>query len=427
MKTASLRWQTSPLARRLIALCTVALALAVATRRAEMLALGVPALLALVVGGASPPQRRIEVSATVAPGRCFEGESVHLAITVSADGPVPELSAELALAAGLELREGAIAATVDDAAEVVVDLAVTPVRWGRWSPGVVSVAARDTYRLRSAALAVTLDTDLMVFPRPARSRATSIPSSLPYGIGDHPSRRPASGIEFAGIRRYVPGDAARRINWPVSTRLGTLHVTTHAAERPVEVVVAVDAFSDVGPAGRSSLDLAVRGATGLASSYLRQRDRVGLVVLGGRLQWLTTGIGERQFYRVIEAVMAVRRDSSYLQPELAVVPRAALPPSALVVLFSPLLDDRTIEATRDLRQRGTQVAVLDVLTVDPPEVGPGRRSQLTLRLWRLEREAMRVRLADIGIEVRRWDGDGPVEAPLARRSAPRAAGRGGAW
>lgn len=414
MKAATLHWQPAPLARELIALSTVGLALALLTRRAELLALAAPALLALVAGGRRVPARRVAVSATVEPRRCFEGEPVRLRVTVSAGEPVGELSAELALTAGLEAPAKARRAVADDAQEAVLDVVLTPTRWGRWSPGVLTVAAREAHRLRSATCRVVLDTDFVVFPRPARSRAPAVPSSLRYGVGDHASRQLASGIEFAGIRRYVPGDSARRINWPVSTRMGTLHVTTHAAERPVDVVVAVDAFTDVGPAGRSSLDLAVRGATGLASAYLRQRDRVGLVVLGGRLQWLTPGNGERQFYRVIEAVMAVRRDASYLQPEVAYVPRAALPPSALIVVFSALLDDRTLEVIRDLRQRGARVAVLDVLTVDPPDVGPGRRSQLALRLWRLEREAMRYRLADLGIGVRSWGGEGPVDPPPIR-------------
>ncbi len=426
MRTASLRWQPAPLARQLIALSTVGLALALATRRAELVALAAPALLALVAGSRAVPARRVEVSATVEPRRCFEGEPVHLRVTVSVDAPVGELSAELALTCGLEVPARARRAVADEAEAAVLEVVFTPTRWGRWSPGVVTVAGREAHRLRSAAVVVGLDTDILVFPRPARSRAAAVPSNLPYGVGDHASRQSASGIEFAGIRRYVAGDPVRRINWPVSTRLGSLHVTTHAAERPVEVVVALDAFTDVGPAGRSSLDLAVRGATGLASTYLRQRDRVGLVVLGGRLQWLTPGIGERQFYRVIEAVMAVRRDSSFLQPQVAHVPRAALPPSALVVVFSALLDDRILEMIRDLRQRGAQVAVVDVLTVEPPDVGTGRRSQLALRLWRLEREAMRYRLADLGIGVRRWDGDGPVDPPAARRPAGGTRIRGGA-
>jgi uncharacterized protein (DUF58 family) len=406
--SAALHWQPSPLARQLVVLTTFGLAVALATRRAELLPLAAPALVALCVGGRGAPPRAVEVRASAAPPRCFEGEAVQLGVTVRASGMVEELVASLALTAGLQASPDDLRVGADNAAEVALEVAVTPARWGRWSPGAVTVRARSAQRLRAASVTLPLDLDVVVFPRPAVARPVTPPRSLPYGIGDHASRQPASGIEFAGIRRYVAGDAARRINWPVSTRRGALHVTTFAAERPVDVVVMIDAFSDVGPAGRSSLDLAVRGATGLASAALRQRDRVGLVILGGRLQWLTPSLGERQFYRVIEAVMAVRRDRSYLQPDLAHVPRAALPPAAAVVVFSPLLDDRALEVVRDLRERGAQVSVVDVLTVEPPDVGRGRRAQLALRLWRLEREAMRFILADIGIAVRAWDGEGPV-------------------
>lgn len=425
MTSAQLRWTLSPLARQLVLLATFALAAALATRRAELLPIGVPALVALVIGGRGGPAVTVTVNASAAPLRCFEGESVELRVIIRASGPVEELRGVLTLTPGLQ-PASTLSATADDAAEVEVESVVIPARWGRWSPGVVTVHARTGQRMLGATAAVPLDADLSVFPRPAAARAGATPRSLPYGIGDHASREPASGIEFAGIRRYVPGDAARRINWPVSTRRGSLHVTTYAAERPADVVVVVDALSDVGPAGDSSLDLAVRGAAGLARAYLRQRDRVGLVVLGGRLQWLTPSLGERQFYRVIEAVMAVRRDSSFLQPDVAHVPRAALPPSASVVVFSPLLDDRSLEVIRDLRQRGAGVTVLDVLTVEPPDVGSGRRAELALRLWRLEREALAFALTDLGIAVRKWDGAGPVDPPGHRRPALRAPLRGAA-
>ena len=51
------------------------------------------------------------------------------------------------------------------------------------------------------------------------------------------------------------------------------------------------------------------------------------------------------------------------------LPRAALPPGALIVVFSPLLDPRLIEALRDLRERGFSVLVVDVLNAEPAHDG----------------------------------------------------------
>ena len=87
-------------------------------------------------------------------------------------------------------------------------------------------------------------------------------SRLPNRLGEHAARVPGEGTEFAGVREYVPGDRQRAINWPASTRLGRLQVNTFAAERSQDIVLVVDATSDVGPPGprRSTWGCAARRA-----------------------------------------------------------------------------------------------------------------------------------------------------------------------
>ena len=84
----------------------------------------------------------------------------------------------------------------------------------------------------------------------------------------------------------------------------------YAAERAFDLVLVLDTAVDAGEPGRSSLDLTVRAATGLAQTYLRSHDRVGLVTFGGPLRWLAPATGPRQLYRVTEALMSVRPDGS---------------------------------------------------------------------------------------------------------------------
>jgi len=57
-----------------------------------------------------------------------------------------------------------------------------------------------------------------------------------------------------------------------------------------------------------------------------------------------------------------------------------------------------------------------VLTIGPPDVGAGRMAAAALRLWRLEREAMRYVLADLGIVITPWDGSGPIDLSALRPS-----------
>src|SRR6185369_40359 len=114
-------------------------------------------------------------------------------------------------------------------------------------------------------------------------------------------------LEFAGIREYRPGDSVRRVNWRLSTRRTELHVTEMHPERSTDVVILLDAFTDVMTSPRlSSLAAAVRGANGLADVYLKRRDRVGLISLGAATRWLVPALGLRQAYAVVEALLDAR-------------------------------------------------------------------------------------------------------------------------
>jgi uncharacterized protein (DUF58 family) len=82
------------------------------------------------------------------------------------------------------------------------------------------------------------------------------------------------------------------------------------------------------------------------------------------------------------------------------------------VVFSPLLDQRFVEALRDMRERGFSLLVVDVLNTEPPA---RRRTEdrLARRLWRMEQEAIRFSLRELGIPVVHWDGEQPLDLPLA--------------
>ena len=99
------------------------------------------------------------------------------------------------------------------------------------------------------------------------------------------------------------------------------------------------------------------------------------------------------------------------------LPRAALPPGALVVVFSPLLDQRFVEALRDMRERGFTMLVIDVLNAEPPARRrvPSRAStdRMARRIWRMEQEAIRFSLRELGVPVVHWDGEESLDLPLA--------------
>ena len=148
-----------------------------------------------------------------------------------------------------------------------------------------------------------------------------------------------------------------------------------------------------------------RGAAQVVQSALRNGDRAGIVVLGGRRpRWLGADIGRRQFYRVLDAVLGV--GSGFETTTGTLAPPAAVPPGAIVVGFSTLLDTEFALALIDLRKRGHVVVAVDVLEGAPFE---DEQDPLVARMWALQRSAMYRDMGAIGVDVVSWWGESTLD------------------
>ena len=411
-------WRSSRHARRLLTLGLFSVFVATVARRPEFAGVAAPALLLLAAGRVQRRPPRITVRARPSSRRGFEGELMALDVGVEGQD---DCTVRWRMHPGPEI--GPVGATAADGQQA--RFTFTPERWGRRHIGTMEVVLRDRWRLAEGHATMTLPR-LDCYPAPAQQRTKVVLRRLPNRLGEHPARTSGEGIEFFGVREYVPGDRQRSINWPASTRRGRLQVNTFAAERSQDVVLLVDATSDVGVPGTSALDLALRGAAAAARAYADARDRVGVITYQwGGASWLVPGLGRRQVYRIIDSMLASdagwARGASFRR-----LPRAALPPGALVVVFSPLLDQRFVEALRDMRERGFSMLVVDVLNAEPParhrmpsRGGLGGSSprastdRMARRIWRMEQEAIRFSLRELGVPVVHWDGVQSLDLPLA--------------
>jgi uncharacterized protein (DUF58 family) len=398
-------WRPSRHARRLLTLAAASLLLGLLTRNPALAAVAGPPL--LLLGGARLGGRarrtglagiRVGLTST----RIYEGEPAAVDVSVTGDG-----DARWLFEPGRGIDPGSAVSVNGAAARFTFEVP----RWGKRPVGTVTLSVHDRWRLSEGRVTLTLPS-VDCYPSPAVQRTEVVLSRLPNRLGEHRARVAGDGTEFNGIREFVPGDRQRAINWPASTRRGRLQVNTFAAERSQDVVLLVDATSDVGEPGQSALDLGLRGAAGAARAYLNARDRVGVITYQwGGARWLAPSLGRRQAYKVIDVLLAA--DTGYARGAVfSRLPRAALPPGSLVVAFSPLLDGRFVEALRDMRERGFPLIVVDVLNAGPP----ARRlfaDAAAGKIWRMEQQSIRFSLRELGIPVLPWDGTAPLDIPLA--------------
>ena len=152
---------------------------------------------------------------------------------------------------------------------------------------------------------------------------------------------------------------------------------------------------------------------------------MGLIEYGWVLRWVRPGSGRAQLERLLDALLAAEVFFSYVTQDLALVPPRVLPPQALVVGLSPMLDPRFVKALGDLAARGFDVVLLTVspIEVTRETVALSPVDELACRLWYLERQGELADLRAQGLRVLEWRPDQPLE--LALEGAGRHWGRRG--
>ena len=386
---AVLRWRAAPLTRAIATCVGVALAVAVIGSRWQLIAFVAPMLGVLASIGWQRRPAAVSVHGGPATARCFENEAMQMHAELT--GEVTGATLELVAVPGLQTET-----VTADGRHVTVSASAQ--RWGRYPLRVrVRVPAAGGL-LRGTAIVDAAD--LFVFPV-APPQPTGIPrTELPDRLGTHLTRHIGPGVEFADIRPYLPGDQLRTVNWAVSARRGSLHVTERLTDRAADVVVLVDMSAQPAGPATASTERALRGATQVVQTALRNGDRAGIVGLGGRKpRWLGADIGRRQFYRVLDAALGV--GSEYQDTAGTLAPRAAVPPGAVVIAFSTLLDTGFALALIDLCKRGHTVVAVDVLEGWP---FADDNDPILQRMWGLQRSSMYRDMVVIGVDVVPWPG-----------------------
>jgi uncharacterized protein (DUF58 family) len=385
-----------------------------ALRRPGLIGLAAPFALWLVVGLVSAREPALEAAVTADRDRAVEGEEVEVAVRLAAATTVERLELWLRTHPNLDPVDGTGGRVLRLAAgeEATVRLRLRCGRWGAYRLGEVQVRCHDRFGLLAFDQAVAAGLPLKVYPSPQVLRELLRPMHAQRQVGDQRTRLAGEGVEFAEIRPLLPGDPIRHVNWRASARRGELQVNRHHPERNTDVVLLLDTFAETADERGSTLDLVVRAAASLAGRYLASRDRVGLVGFGGYLTWLYPASGRTQLWRILDVLLDTRVVTSYADKTIQVVPLRMLPPGAIVIAITPLLDERGIRALGDLRRRGFEVAILAVSPAALARPSPGEVGELAWRLWHLERDALRIRYQRLGVPVAEWRPDEPLEIPI---------------
>jgi uncharacterized protein (DUF58 family) len=402
------------------ALAAFGLLAALIAHRPELAIASAPFWLVLVLSLSTARDPNIRVTVELRRERALEGEDVTAEVNVRSETPIEYVELFLSLPPGLE-----VAATTPDPigfglreGERELEFRIRCERWGGYVIGDTYVRARDRFGIFQFEQHTKAGIPLKVYPREESLLFALRPRETQVFAGNQVSRVKAEGIEFADLRPFAYGDRVRRVNWRASARRRELWVNEHHPERNTDVVLFLDTFVEARRADASTIDQAVRAAASLTSQYLGQRDRVALVSFGGVLRWFLPGSGLVQRYRIVDALLDTEIIENYAWKDIDIIPPGTLPPQALVVALTPLLDERAVAALLNLRARGFDLAVVEISPVPFAPPGPGGElDQIAHRLWQMGREALRARFLEVGVSVVEWPEDAPIARALEEASS----------
>ena len=429
------RWRATASLGRAALVATAAATFAVLLGDPVLVVLAGPLALCAALGFVHTTRSRPRLDVVLDHSVLHEGQGTTSRLQVTGADAVEHVARVSGRAAYLALHpaDGVVGTLWDP--HRGLDLELGPRRWGRYRPAeekVALTAAWGGWRWGPVPLTAT---SLRVLPgrAPFDSRA-EMPQ--PVGlVGAHRSRRTGTGSEFAGVRPFHVGDRLQRVSWRVSLRTGELHVVSTRSEEDSAVLLVVDALGDHGRSGgvdgeASSLDLAVRAAAAVARHVGRAGDRVGLRVLGPTAGVVGYGSGARHQQRVLTTLAGIRPGRAADDDADRI--RLPVTPGTVVVVFSPMLDDRVSTMTATLTRRGLPTVVVDTLPGTAAEAGSDERGHpsidaLAWRMRLVERDLLLADVAAHGCPVVPWRGPGTLDRVLRGFSgsvrAPRAGAR----
>ena len=138
--------------------------------------------------------------------------------------------------------------------------------------------------------------------------------------GEYISAFKGRGMEFDEVRKYLPGDDVRSIDWKVSARMGEPYLKVFKEERELTMLIALDVSSSLyyGSNEKAKYEFAAELAAVLAFLATKNNDKVGLILYSDEIELaLAPGKGKAHIWNLIKQILTHKPRSKNTNTELA--------------------------------------------------------------------------------------------------------------
>ncbi|MFN8595238.1 MAG: DUF58 domain-containing protein [Anaerolineae bacterium] len=401
---------------------------AVLTRNGDLVWLALPFLTYVGIGILRSPttgQIRLRATRSAAKTSVDAVTAIEVGVTISNDGAaLVHLRLVDALQAGMKITVGKTEQSVVLRAgeEALIQYTFQSER-GSFAWKTIRAVVRDPFGLIESPIDLPAEAEIRVQPQLRKFRPFPLhPQDTLHSAGSIPARLAGSGTNFWGVREYHPGDPLRRLDWRLTARHpGQFFTKEFEQEEIADIGLILDARqkTDLRLGEDSLFEHSARAAASLAEVFLRQGNRVSLLIYRKHMVNVFPGYGKVQLNRILRALAQTTTEEESSFDSLQFLPLRMFSSHSLIVILSPLAAEDWQLFPR-LRAYGYQVLLISPNTLDYAGslLPTDHITQLASRLARIERQSEIDKITQLWIPVIDWQVDQPL-APLVRQALAR--------
>lgn len=398
---------------------------ALVTRNGDLAWMTLPFLVYLGVGilqSPSPGKIRLHAARSIETNRTHGVASIEVGVTVCNQGAaIDRLCLSDPLQSGLRVTDGQTRQAAALRAGEDARLTYTfQTERGSFSWKTIRAVVSDPFGLIETELELPAEAEVQVQPELIKFRPFPLrPQDTLHSAGSIPARLGGSGTDFWGVREYHPGDPLRRLDWRLTARHPKKFFSKEFEQEEItDIGLILDARQKTDlRAGKDSLfEHSARATASLAEVFLRQGNRVSLLIYGKPIVNLFPGYGKVQLNQILRTLAQITPESDASLNSLEYFALKMFSSHSLILILSPLAPNDWHLFPR-LRAYGYQVLLIspdpfdyaqDMLPADPT-------TRLASRLARVERYLEICKITQLWIPVIDWKVSQPL-LPLVRNA-----------
>ena len=352
-------------------------------------------------------RHKIRAERTLSSLRLVEGESLAGKLTLKNQG---DRRVFISAVGDPPLVHFSVAAVLKEGEEFPIDYEVRP-RRGLYRLSGPYVRAVDPLGFAAWEGTIHCQGEIWVYPRtegvPAPLFSPRITLATPGGAKSRCAG--LSGTNFYGTRPFLLGDDPRRLNWKALARREELVINLYEEPRAAVITVILDARAEAYAGQEELFEAGVRAAGSVSRALLTDGHRVGLLVVGGGVEWVKPSSGRGHTEKILLTLTQAELQPAEAFPSLSFLSWEYFPKGSGVVAILPMRKEE-VESLLSWRGKGLELVVLGLFA--PSKQNKDKLEDLAERfLWLETRLALHWLWAG-GVRAALWNGRDPLGLAL---------------